>query len=68
MTYVTPLMVFTARVEARALLVYADLYDPDVCFDALIDQAFNSGLVDQVGVEVLNAIIDRACKPYAEAP
>jgi hypothetical protein len=67
MTHVTPLMVFQARAEARALLVYAGVYNPDVCFDALIDDAFASGLVDQVGAGVLDAIIQRACKPYAEA-
>jgi hypothetical protein len=65
--YITPLMVFTARAEARALLVHACIYDADVCFDALVDEAFDNGLLDKVGVDVLYAIIDRACKPYAEA-
>jgi hypothetical protein len=67
MTHVTPLMVFTARAEARALLVYAGVYDPDSCFDVLIDDAFANGLLDQVGIGVLLAVIDQAFAPYTEA-
>jgi hypothetical protein len=65
--HITPLMVFTARAEARALLVYAAIYDPEICFDPLLDDAFANGLLDQVGMGVLLAIIDQAFAPYTEA-
>jgi hypothetical protein len=66
-THVTPLMVFTARAEARAMLVYAAIYDPEICFDPLLDDAFANGLLDQVGAGVLLAIIDQALAPFMEA-
>jgi hypothetical protein len=67
MMHLTQLMVFMARAEARALLVYAGIYDPEVCFDVLLDDAFYSGLLDRVGVYVLIAIIERARNRYPEA-
>jgi hypothetical protein len=63
---VTPLMVFQARAEARALLAYAGAYNAEVAIDALLDDAFNSGLVDQVGESALYAIIAEAFQAYEE--
>jgi hypothetical protein len=61
---VHPLVVFKARAEARALLVYAGMYDAEAAIDALLDDAWNSGLVDQVGESVLFAIVAAAFAPY----
>jgi hypothetical protein len=61
---VTPLMVFQARAEARALLAYAGEYDAEAAIDALLDDAFDSGLVDQVGERALYAIIAKAFQAY----
>jgi hypothetical protein len=62
-----PLLVFAARAEARALLVYAGEYDADAAIDALLDDAWNSGLVDDVGAAALYAIIEKAFAQYEEA-
>lgn len=63
---VHPLLVFTARAEARALLAYAGEYDADAAIDALLDDAWNCGLVDQVGDGALYAIITTAFAKYQE--
>jgi hypothetical protein len=65
--HITPLMVFRARAESRAMLVYAGVYDAEVCFNSLFDEAFACGLSAQVGDAVLHKIIARALKRYAEA-
>ena len=57
---VHPLVAFKARAEARALLVYAGEFDAEAAIDALLDDAWNSGLVDQVGERALFAIIQTA--------
>jgi hypothetical protein len=63
---VHPLVVFKARAEARALLVHAGELDAEATIDALLDDAFNSGLLDQVGEGVLFAIVAAAFAPYGE--
>lgn len=68
---VDPLRVFTARAEARALLVREGLMkDAAAAVDELLDHAFASGLLDEAGESVLNAIIIAAFDKYFsnEAP
>lgn len=64
---VHPLMVFQERAEARALLAYAGIYDADAAIDALLDDAFRSGLIDDVGAGTLYDIIAAAFAKYEEA-
>ena len=52
-----PLLVFKARAEARALLAHAGECDAEAVIAALLDDAWNSGLADQVGERALVAII-----------
>lgn len=59
-----PLLVFTARAEARALLVYAGEYDAQAAVDELLDDAWKSGLADQFGNGVLFAIVAAAFSKY----
>jgi hypothetical protein len=63
---VHPLRCFQARAEARALLAYAGEYDAESAIDVLLDDAWNSGLVDQVGERALYAIIETAFVKYLE--
>ena len=61
------LVVFKARAEARAMLVYAGAFvDADAAIDTLLDDAWNSGLVDQIGERALYAIIEKAFAKYDE--
>ncbi len=63
---VHPLLVFTARAEARALLVYAGAYNAETAIDALLDHAWDSGLIDDVGERAIGAIIEKAFAKYEE--
>jgi hypothetical protein len=64
---VDPLRVFSARAEARALLAYAGWFeDVGAAIDALFDDAFASGLLDEVGEHVLVAIVDAAFAKYED--
>ena len=64
---VHPLVVFTARAEARAMLVYAGMYhQADAAIDALLDDAWESGLVDSVGESALFAIIRKVFSKYED--
>jgi hypothetical protein len=64
---VNPLRVFTARAEARALLAYAGWFeDVGAAIDALFDDAFASGLLDEVGEHVLAAIVVAALAKYED--
>jgi hypothetical protein len=62
---IDPLRVFTARAEARALLVNVGLMeDVNAAVEGLLDDAFASGLLDEVGESVLGAIISAAFNKY----
>ena len=68
---VDPLRVFTARADARALLAYVGMMeDVAEAINELLDEAFASGLLDEAGESVLNAIITAAFDKYFsnEAP
>lgn len=62
-----PLLVLQARAEARALLYAAGEYvDEAEAMWPLIDDAFNSGLADEIGVEAVVAIVHKAFEGIAE--
>jgi hypothetical protein len=63
---VHPLLVFTARAEARALLAYAGELDAEAAIDLLLDDAWNSGLLDDAGAGALFAIITAAFAKYED--
>ena len=65
---VHPLRLFTARAEARALLVHFKVLRADAAINDLVADAFASGLLDDVGRPVLEAIITAAFAKYVEAP
>lgn len=62
MSEVSPLRVFKLRAEVRALLLAAAVCSTwEEAFAPLLDDARDSGLDDDIGIETLHAIIDASC-------
>jgi hypothetical protein len=62
---VDPLLVLEARTQARALLfLTCEFESVEAALGPLFDDACESGLVEQFGVDTIKAIIE---KPFAEA-
>jgi hypothetical protein len=68
MNEVPPLLVLQARAEARALLYAACELDEELetAIAPLMQYAFNSGIVDQIGAERAFAIVQQAFAGVAE--
>jgi hypothetical protein len=63
---VPPLLVLQARAEARALLYAACEFELEPAIQPLMQYAFDSGVVDQIGAERSFAIIKQAFAGVAD--
>lgn len=57
---IPPLLVLQARAEARALLYAACEFELEPAIQPLMQYAFDSGIIDQIGAEQSFAIIKQA--------
>ena len=63
---ISPLLIFQARAEARALLYRANEFDLEQALAPLLRYALDSGIADAIGGEAAFAIIRAAFKGSAE--
>jgi len=66
MTTVSPLLIFQARAEARALLYRTNEFDLEEALAPLFAYALDSGIADEIGGDGAFAIIRAAFKGAAE--